>query len=275
MIFSSALLLVMASAAARAQELLPAPLTLEPAKAAAPAADMAPASPAPPPGLSHWITYTKPDCCGPVGGNGPIGYELFLRGGLSLPVEGKNFGHVLDVGWEVEGGARSLFFNPAMDRDWSIDFGISNILNRGQHSDRKFPYTIFNVDAIGQVTGTSTVQVSVRELNRTNVSLGLGRDWYLVGNARACDCTHWRFGVDAGGRLGTAKIEFYELSHRTDTITSMYAGLHTDLEIPRGCCTFLIGARAEWDYTWTDLLQDRNNGELQDVNLMLTFGVRF
>src|SRR5437870_320520 len=149
MIFSSALVLVMASAAARAQELLPAPLTLEPAKATAPAADMAPASPAPPPGLSHWITYTNPDCCGPVGGNGPIGYELFLRGGLSLPVEGKNFGHVLDVGWEVEGGARSLFFNPAMDRDWSIDFGISNILNRGQHSDRKFPYTIFNVDAIG------------------------------------------------------------------------------------------------------------------------------
>src|SRR5260370_3308024 len=97
MIFASALVLVMTSAAARAQELLPAPLTLEPAKAAAPAADMTPASPPPPPGLSHWITYTNPDCCGPVGGNGPIGYEVFLRGGLSLPVEGHHSCPVLDV----------------------------------------------------------------------------------------------------------------------------------------------------------------------------------
>src|SRR5205807_8645049 len=141
-IFSATLALaILGAAVAQAQELLTAPLTLQaPVQLSTPVSETARTSSQTTPGmLSSWIAYTRPDCCGPVGGNGPIDYELFLRGGLSLPVEGKNFGHVLDVGWEVEGGARSLFFNPAMDRDWSIDFGISNILNRGQHSDGKFP----------------------------------------------------------------------------------------------------------------------------------------
>src|SRR5205807_4651410 len=113
------------------------------------------------------------------------------------------------------------------------------------------------------------------ELNRTDVSVGVGRDWYLWGAANACGEKRWRAGLDAGGRLGTAKAEFNEISHHTDTTGGVYIGLHTELEIPYGCCSFLVGFRAEWDYTWMDILQIQNNSDLQDVNLLFTFGVRY
>src|SRR5262245_36300629 len=35
-------------------------------------------------GLSPWITGTRPGCCGPVGGDGPICTELFFRFGASI-----------------------------------------------------------------------------------------------------------------------------------------------------------------------------------------------
>src|SRR4051812_15602535 len=66
-------------------------------------------------GLSDWILGTKPGCCGPVGGDGPIRGELYLRGGPSLPVEGAYFGHTLKPGWDIDGGGRVLFFNTDLD----------------------------------------------------------------------------------------------------------------------------------------------------------------
>jgi hypothetical protein len=285
-IFASALALaVFGAVAAQAQELLPAPLTAEPAAASPaqpPETTPVPAAQQPPGRLSSWITYTRADCCGPMGCNGPIGYELFLRSGASLPAEGAIFGHTLETGWDIEGGVRSLFFNPAMDRDWSIDLSISNILNRGQRSDITVPYSVFVTDATGApVRDPSgaltrvTIPASIRELNRTFVNAGLGLDWYLAGTACVCDAPRWRVGLDAGGRLGTAKVEFFQTTHHTDTIGGVYFGLHTDLEVPHGCCTFLVGFRVEWDYTWTDILQIQNNSDLMDVNFLATFGVRY
>jgi len=209
-----------------------------------------------------------------MGCNGPIGYELFLRTGVSLPASGPIFGHTLETGWDIEGGVRSLFFNPAMDRDWSIDLSINNILNRGQRSDITFPYNILQTNQTGALS-TLTIPASIRELNRTDVNVGLGLDWYLVGTACACDAPRWRVGLDAGGRLGTAKVEFFQTTHHTDTIGGVYVGLHTDLELPRGCCTFLVGFRVEWDYTWMDILQIQNDSDLMDVNFLATFGVRY
>ena len=72
-------------------------------------------------------------CQGPVGGNGPIGWETYLRSGVSLPFGGGPLARALDPGWVIQGGARSLFFNSAQDAAWTADFSVSNICMRNRH----------------------------------------------------------------------------------------------------------------------------------------------
>jgi hypothetical protein len=220
-----------------------------------------------------YLTYNRPDCCGPIGGSGPIHTEIFLRGGPSLPVEGSIFGHVLETGWLIEGGGRSLFFNTNMDRAWAVDLSLSNVNNHGQRSDILIPYRLLLPSATG---GNAIVPtpVTVRELNRTFANISGGREWYLWGSA-ADNGPTWRVGMDVGGRLGTARVKFSEIQHHNDTIGGVLIALHTDVEIPKGCCTFLFGFRAEWDYTWMDILQIQNNSDLEDVNFLITAGIRF
>jgi hypothetical protein len=128
--------------------------------------------------------------------------------------------------------------------------------------------------------------VTISDLNRTFFNLGGGRDWYLLGRPaptylncadRGCEGGGpvWRFGIDGGGRYGTAKLELHELRHRTDTIAGLYIGAHTDVEVPCGCCIFQAGIRFEYDYTWMDILQERNDADVSDINLLLTVGTRF
>src|SRR5713101_4542605 len=124
LIFPCALVLALVGIrAAHAQDLLPPPVRLDSGVATGTAyvETPAPATTRPPPTLSSWLAYPRLECCGPIGGDGPIQAELFVRTGPSLPVEGPIFGHVLETGWKVEGGGRSLFFNPTMDAAWNID----------------------------------------------------------------------------------------------------------------------------------------------------------
>jgi len=44
--------------------------------------------------------------------------------------------------------------------------------------------------------------------------------------------------------------------------------------MPCGCCTYLAGFRTVWDYDWANVLQ-HNNGRFQEVNFLVTGGVRF
>jgi hypothetical protein len=214
--------------------------------------------------------------------------------GVEIPAGEHIFGHVLETGWVVQGGGRTLFFNPAMDRDWNIDLSVSNILNHGQHSDIKIPINLLVPNTPGSqppvLVNPLFSGVSVRELNRTYVNLAFGRDWYLHRPPDAW-IHRLRIGLSAGGRLGTEKLELIETTHRTDTIAGLFIGLSTDIEIPCGCCTFLFGMRTEWGYTWSDILQYQpapgatqgpmgtrgpiNNSDLQDVNFLFTAGVRF
>src|SRR5947209_2848097 len=148
----------------------PPGVMLDPTRVPAPVGpEAAPPMQAVGPGLSRWITYQCPECCGNVGWNGPIMAELYVLSGIEIPAEGKIFGHVLETGWVVQGGGRTLFFNQAMDKDWSIDLSISNILNRGQRSDIKV--------SVNQ--GATPRSVSIREMNRTYVNAAFGRDWYF------------------------------------------------------------------------------------------------
>src|SRR5581483_6811852 len=257
LIFPCALVLaVVGIRAAHAQNILPPPTRLDTAATAleTPTGETpAPTTVSPPPTLSSWLAYPRLECCGPIGGDGPIQAELFARTGPSLPVEGPIFGHVLETGWKIEAGGRSLFFNSAMDAAWNIDLSLSNTRYQGQRPDIQIPLNFIVTSSTGTLSN-QVRNVTVRSLNLTDVNLAFGREWYLRKPANVCD-TRWRVGVDGGGRLGSVKAELHETTHRTDVEYAMFVEVHTDVEVPCGCCTFLAGLRAEWSYDWMDILQ--------------------
>jgi hypothetical protein len=248
--------------------------------AAAPPAVNAPAS------LSAYIVGERPwYCCGPLGGDGPVMTEIYARTGVSFNIgSGGVLDRTLQTGWAIEGGGRSLFFNPAMTGAWAVNYSISNVTNHGENPEIKAPLNVLVPDAAGgaphsvQFGQNGLPGVTIRNLNRTFVNLGFGRDIYLFGSASPPgqpSGTLWRVGVDFGGRYGTARLELEELRHRTDVIAGVWVGVHSDVEIPWGCSTFVVGLRLEWDYVWSDILQIQNDSDLMDLNLMLNFGVRF
>lgn len=224
-----------------------------------------------PAGPSSWITYVRPCCCGPVGG-GPIRSELYLRSGVSIPLDGgahSFLGRELGTGWEIQGGGRSLFFNPKADRAWTMDISLANIHNDHERTDAVFPFL-----------GSPFNPVAIRSLNRTFVSLGLGHEWWLL--APESGCWAWRAGVDFGGRWGSARLDLFDPTQFSDyrrlnrVMTGIYGSLHTDVEIPRGAVTFLAGFRAEWDYTFLDFVDGPGaNSDLESINLLVTVGARF
>jgi hypothetical protein len=246
---------------------------------------------------SPYLVYPRsPCCCGPVGGpcGGPLGYEVFARSGIAFPVGGGIFGNFLHPGWDIEGGARLLLFNPAVTKAWTISLSVSNIFNRTGNANQ--PIDLFNVPVHttqttpanpavpGSVASTTPVitnvphlMATVSSLNQTFVNVGGGREWYLLGSAdpgqmHGCN---WRVGADAGGRYGTAMVQFNEINHHTDTIGGMYCAIHTDVEYPWRCGILQAGIRYEYNYIWTSLLQSNNNGDYQSMNLLFQLGVRF
>ncbi|HEV3260987.1 MAG TPA: hypothetical protein VG013_29315 [Gemmataceae bacterium] len=246
--------------AVRAED-LPRPDADQPASAAALPPDAGSSAPG---RLSNWITYSRPDCCGPVGGHGPVTYDIYTRTGPVIPFGGNTFGRALDVGWEVEGGGRSLFYNVPQDAAWVIDLGLSYTYNHSSHPNITFPL-------FGQPQ-------HIGVLHRTLVNAGVGREYYLVGSANSCDLK-WRAGLDVGGRYGTIRLDVFDttpaqgFSRLGDIGHGAYVALHTDLEMPCGCCKFEAGFRAEYDHTWMDILPRSSN--VDDFNLLMTAGVRF
>jgi hypothetical protein len=226
-----------------------------------------------------WIQYRRPGSCFcPVGGNGPIKTELYLRAGVDFPFGPGVYGHVLQTGWEIEGGARVLFCRPGMNSAWVVDVGLINIWNHCNRPDVQVPLTVFEPTPFGTSVPVSFGQnglpgVTLDSLNRTLVSAGLGKDWWCSAPA---DAPGWklRWGLDAGGRWGSGSATFHEIRHRTDVMGGAYAAAHIDLEHSCGCCTFYTGFRTEYNYTFSDILQ-QNNSEVQDLSILLTFGVRY
>src|SRR5438309_1652554 len=107
-----------APAVAPPVESLPAPI---PTPTTPPVAATPAIGDALPPGTvgDPWIEYTRPGCCGPIGGDGPIGSEWFLRNGISMPVATGILHEALQTGVMTEFGARALFFNPNTDKAWT------------------------------------------------------------------------------------------------------------------------------------------------------------
>ncbi|MCI0464754.1 MAG: hypothetical protein L0Z62_48135 [Gemmataceae bacterium] len=293
--FPSALVLAALSLSmARAQA--PPSTPYSPSTASPPALGLDATAPLPPPGgpgypnggparLSDWINYKRPcSCCEPVGGDGPVQTELYLRGGISIIIDGGVLADTLHSGWIIEGGARSLFFNPDMTAAWAVSYGISNVWNQGKNPNIKVPLSVLvptpptpdnpNGGAAPVNFGVDVPGVTIRSFNRTFVNLGVGREWFLFVPS-ACEGLGWRFGADLGGRWGSANLDLHELRHRTDVIGGVWFALHSDVEIPWGCWNVIAGFRAEWAYTWSDILQRQNKSDLMDVNLLVNLGVRF
>jgi hypothetical protein len=230
--------------------------------------------------LSDWITGEKPGCCGPVGKHGLIDTEVYLRNGVTFPIQGAIFGETLDVGYVVQGGWRSLFFNVADTSAWVVDLSISNMSNGGRRPDVLIPLRNVlvpsgdNNQLNNQEVSVPLVGVTIRKLNRTFVNVGLGKEWYLLGTAHSGE-PNLRVGFDSGGRWGSASLRTFELPHRNDVIGGVWAAVSSDVEVPYGGFVFQGGLRFEWDYTWSDILQRHNNSDMQDVNLMINFGFRY
>jgi hypothetical protein len=228
---------------------------------------------------SSWLIHPRsPGCCGPLGGDGPIGYEVYARSGISVPM-GHVYGDILTVGWAIEGGGRVLFFNPAVDAAWTVDLGMSNV---HYNTDKGRFVTLLNlptrITVLGQTVNSTIPSLDVvpSGLNQTFVNLALGRECYLMGSG---DCTsnetRWRAGVDVGGRLGTDKGDVHNFHHLTSYAHGAFIALHSDLEIPCSCCIIYAGVRGEYGYVWSDVLQRQNNSDIQTINLLFTLGTRF
>jgi hypothetical protein len=252
-----------------------------PGPAAVPGPVDAPVPPPTGPRLSEYILGTTPDCCGPTGGNGPISIEPYMRAGASVILPTGFLGKVLDTGWDIEGGARTLFFNTEGDAAWTLDLGMSNVNNHGQHSDRVATLNLIATDVNGN-TGRFLFPVTVQALNRTFVNLAVGRECYLWAPAANCqncgrmgDGPTWRIGIDGGGRWGTEMLQFHEIRHRTEVIEGAFASIHTDLEVPWGGWVFVAGARIEYDYTWMHQILQGLPENLQELNGLITLGVRY
>jgi hypothetical protein len=238
------------------------------------------------PSLSAWILNPRGDPRGPYGGNGPIRMEYFVRSGVDFPVGGGKFTETLQTGWTIDVGIRTLCFDTPGDAAWAFELGIMNSYNHGKRQDIQFPLSILVPPSTANVVGGTTPKqvnfgtdpgvpgVTNKELNRTYLTLGVGREWFGT-LAFLPECWHWRVGVDGGGRYGSERMRFNEIRHRTDTIGALYAAIHSDLEIPVNCGVLIFGLRLEYAYTWADILQSTTNADVQDLNLLFNVGLRF
>jgi hypothetical protein len=232
-------------------------------------------------GINEYLAYPRPTGSTGVGNDGPIGNEVYLRSGATINLGGTGiFGRVMDTGFEVQGGVRSIFFRPEPTTAWTVDVGLSTVFYHNRINEsatlRNFRSTS---TVLGQTVTTVIPQfpVTPTNLNQTSVRLLLGQEYFLLGSDGdpADGFWKWRAGWDAGGALGTSKVDLKEIRHQNDMVSSAIVAAHTDIEIPYGHCLFQAGFRAEYRYTWSDILQPQNNTDLSTLSLMFSTGVRF
>lgn len=223
-------------------------------------------------------------CCGPVGANGPVTYELYTRTGPSLIVGGSaDLTAATHTGWMVAGGGRTLLFNTPGTAAWVLDLGISYAYNGGNAARILNVFSPAPRNAQGQLTGPDVNSpFTLRSLRRSNFNYAVGRDWFLNGPGTVGRECSWnsRIGFDVGGRWGTNHVDLIPVANpagylrRQGVSESVFVGLNWTWDVPMGAWILFAGGRAEWGYTWTNLIPP-SDGNIQDVNLLGTIGVRF
>jgi hypothetical protein len=244
---------------------------------AAPAAQGMPPSQ---PGISEYLAYPRPTGSTGVGGDGFIAGEVYLRSGITFNLGGTGvFGRIYEPGFEIQGGVRSVFFQPDPTVGWTIDLGLSTTW---YHNRRDEITVLRNVPSTSSILGQNittilpSLPVTPTNLNQTAFRLALGQEYYLFGDADPADgYLKWRAGWDAGGTLGTEKLNFDEIGHRTGMTYGGLLAIHSDVEMPYGQCIFQAGCRAEYRYTGSNILQSQNNSDLSTLGFMFSAGVRY
>jgi hypothetical protein len=249
----------------------------------------APAAP-PAPGSydGPWTGDTHPgSCCGPVGGNGPIGYELISYTGPNLPTAGGILSRRLKTGWTIGGTASTLFFNEVSDAAWNLGLGVSFTYNRGQMDKPLDVYTLAPPirDNNGTILGFQPDQLNefvIRGMFRTNFNFSIGRDWWFEGPGAVglASGDNWRIGTDIGGRWGTAHVDLVPTADPSNyfkkgsTTFGIFSGFHVMREIPFGATILYGGFRFEYGYDWTNVIPPQG-GDIFNVNFYINAGVRF
>lgn len=206
------------------------------------------------------------DCCGPIGAHGPIGEEVYVRGGINSPMSKELLAHNIKQGWSGQIGVRAQFFDPAGDSAWVIDTHVMYTRNQGRELD---------------VVTFRTEPVAIHMLHRTAVGVGLGRDWFLSRPGFVLDTwdANFRVGFDAGGRWGAGHVDFstpFEpggYRRHYDVFGQAFIGVMASMEIPIGGYIVLFGGRIEAARTFSDLIERESN--IDDFTSMLMFGVRY
>ncbi len=232
-----------------------------------------PVGPAASGGLSDWITYQQREPDGMPRRYTPLYTETYLRAGPSIPIGGTTLSNELATGWSVVAGVRALFFNEPHTRAWVADLHIINTHQYNNGNATAFPLTIFNGNTRTDLGVNGTPGGTVNASNRTMVGLGAGRQWYLWEPANIAEGTRWRVGFDGGGRYGSHRLDLNEARHLIGVVESMYVGASTDFECPWRSVIFTAGARLEYVYTWSGVLQQIS--DMQDFNIFLTAGLRY
>ena len=196
---------------------------------------------------------------------------------------------------------RSLFFNQNHDAAWVLILGYSYIFNKGQNEvDNAIDVaTPRQRQAIDPITGNlrfdgngnvilernpidGLAKYSVHSFHRQTVNFGIGRDWWLNGPATVGgeSGTNWRFGSEIGGRWGVGHVNLIPVDNRNNYLRragihhGLYLGSSISWERPFGNTILYGGMRVQWTYNWMNYVLPQD-GDLQDVNILMTLGIRF
>jgi hypothetical protein len=219
------------------------------------------------PQQSQWTDTSIPLT---TGRNGPIGHEIYVMTGPTIPAGSGVLGQYLNTGWLVEGGGRALFFHPAQDRALTLKLGLTFQENQGH--DAAPTYSLFGM------------AVRTRSLYRYSAVTTLGREWFRHGESAWGDRTNTlRFGFDFGARWGGQRInldvvfdpvENTVYRHYHDIFGGAVVGMHGGFEFPRPSWVWHAGFRAEYGYNWSNMLRGQNSN-IHDINLLIMTGFRY
>lgn len=242
-----------------------------------------PTTPAPLPG--PWMT-DRSGCCGPVGGDGPVTYELYLTTGINF-VGGSDLTDRLNPGVIAGGGGRTLFYEPDATAAWVIDLGVTFTWNRGRQDDTFFAFDKGQT-LIDPLFGTETVipptlrELRLRALYRTSFNYAIGRDWWLWGPGVPGMASGWncRWGAMIGGRWGTAHVDLIPYNEpdgyqrNQATFLGLYGDVHLNWEVPLGGCLLFGGFAVQYGYDWMNIIPPLDS-DINNVNIQMFGGVRF
>lgn len=228
-----------------------------------------------------------PGCCGPLGRNGRVGYEVYSFTGVNIPF-GEGLAERLNAGWTVGMSVRTLFFDVSHTAAWTIDLGGSYTHNWGAGDHDPVNLFLRSPPQVNQFTGTVTPQPdrlvfsAIRAVHRSSFNFAIGRDVWLWGSGStgACTGTNVRVGGWVGGRYGTSHIDVNPLNEvdgyarRQNVFHGVVVGAHATVDIPMGGWIFFGGLRTEYGHDWTNLAPPIQ-GNIHYVNVQIQAGVRY